>query len=47
MGDSGSADHVVVSLFINAEDSGGGIAVVNDQMEDIFGCEGRYFCFKV
>ena len=47
VGDSGSAYHVVVSLFIDAEDCGGGIAVVNDQMEDIFGCEGRYFCFQV
>ena len=42
-----STDHVVVSLFIDAEDGGGGIAVVYDQMEDIFGCEGWYFCVQV
>ena len=47
VGDNGSADHVVVSLFINAEDGGGGVTEGDDQMEDVFGCEGRYFCFQV
>ena len=47
MGDNGSADHVVVSLFIDAEDGGGGVTEGDDQMEDVFGCEGRDGRFQV
>ena len=47
MGYNCSTDHVVVSLFINAEDGGGGITEGDDQMEDVFGCEGWDGCFQV
>ena len=40
-------DHVVVSLFIDAEDCGRGITEGDDQMEDVLGCEGWNGCFQV